>query len=367
VGGRTIPGYVQAQRVVQDTTYCTQRWQALKQQAGVYTDNTGRSCELMKLQGLLPIVFKGVQYNIPVCVWIPQQYPTAPPIPYVQPTPDMDVVRGHQHVGADGMCYFPYCNQWTVHSNASGLLDVMVQAFSAQPPVTAKAPPVRAPASVPAPAPNPYLRPVNASVPAPAPVTAPRPVPAPAPAPPPDYRPAPAPAPAPMSDPERFVTEAIVKGLNDRRTDLNTEYEELLDDQQRLDAGRVQLTEGLQRLEEEKRGLEMYLGDVKEQSAELQAWLAAHPETEINPDTIVRAADPLSEQLLEETARDQAIEDTLYALARAFQDMASDSDQAAQEAGLSSYLKEVNRLSVQQFRSKVLQQKIRARRADLGV
>ena len=81
----------------------------------------------------------------------------------------------------------------------------------------------------------------------------------------------------------------------------------------------------------------------------------------------VRAADPLSEQLLEETARDQAIEDTLYALARAFQDMASDSDQAAQEAGLSSYLKEVNRLSVQQFRSKVLQQKIRARRADLGV
>eukprot|EP01043_Picozoa_sp_COSAG02_P024010 COSAG02_NODE_1299_length_13382_cov_14.723858_3_plen_327_part_00 len=110
---------------------------------------------MMKLQGLLPITFRGVQYNIPVCVWIPQQYPNASPIPYVQPTPEMDVVQGHQHVGQDGMCYFPYCNQWTVHSNASGLLDVMVQAFSNHPPVTAKAPPVRQAASFPAPAPGP--------------------------------------------------------------------------------------------------------------------------------------------------------------------------------------------------------------------
>jgi ESCRT-I complex subunit TSG101 len=95
---------------------------------------------MMKVAGLLPINFRGVQYNIPVCVWVPQQYPTMPPIPYVQPTPDMDVVRGHQHVGADGMCYFPYCNQWTMHANVSGLLDVMVAAFSAHPPVTAKLP-----------------------------------------------------------------------------------------------------------------------------------------------------------------------------------------------------------------------------------
>ena len=80
----------------------------------------------------------------------------------------------------------------------------------------------------------------------------------------------------------------------------------------------------------------------------------------------VQAADPLSEQLLEETARDEAISDTLYALGHAFQTMASDSDAATQEAGLSSYLKEVNRLSVQQFRSKVLQQKIMDRRAVLG-
>ena len=74
-------------------------------------DHTGKSCETVKLQGLLPIVFRGVQYNIPVCVWIPPQYPYVPPTPYVHPTPGMDVVQGHQHVGQDGMCYFPYCNE----------------------------------------------------------------------------------------------------------------------------------------------------------------------------------------------------------------------------------------------------------------
>ena len=106
------------------------------------------STEMLKLQGLLPITFRGVQCglyyrrNIPVCVWITKNYPQTPPIPYVQPTADMDVVTGHQHVGRDGMCYFPYCNQWNqTHSNVSGLLDVMVQAFSVHPPVTAKAPP----------------------------------------------------------------------------------------------------------------------------------------------------------------------------------------------------------------------------------
>ena len=181
------------------------------------------------LKGLLPISFKGVQYNIPVCVWIPQQYPNAPPIPYVQPTPEMDVVQGHQHVGQDGMCYFPYCNQWTMHSNTSGLLDVMVQAFSAHPPVTAKAPPV-GPGTGAGTAVNPpgYQQQQQQQWQQP-------------------QQPQPQPQPQPqqqrpqMSEPERFVTETIVQGMNDRRQELNTEMSDLLDDQQRLEAGRLQL------------------------------------------------------------------------------------------------------------------------------
>ena len=246
----------------------------------------------MKVAGLLPINFRGVQYNIPVCVWVPQQYPTMPPIPYVQPTPDMDVVRGHQHVGADGMCYFPYCNQWTMHANVSGLLDVMVAAFSAHPPVTAKPPPVAHTAPAPAPAPTyqpppvqgqgggaagSYQQPYSASVPAPAPVPVSAPAPAPA------YQP---PA-TQVSEPQRMVEAALVQGLNDRRQELNSQMSELLDDQQRLDAGRVQLNEGMQKLREEKEGLERYLDELTGQNVELQSWLDAHPETDIDPDTIV--------------------------------------------------------------------------------
>ena len=112
----------------------------------------------------------------------------------------------------------------------------------------------------------------------------------------------------------------------------------------------------MRKLEDEKTALEKYLEDVKAQSEEIRAWLLLHPETEIDPDTIVRinsalrwsahcslrprlavwcppvqvqAADPLSAQLLEETARIEAIDDTLYALGSAFRDS---EDPEAQQA-----------------------------------
>ena len=52
----------------------------------------------------------------------------------------MDVTPEHQHVGSDGMCYFPYCEQWNQGSNVVGLVQVMQEAFSQHPPVTARAP-----------------------------------------------------------------------------------------------------------------------------------------------------------------------------------------------------------------------------------
>jgi len=98
---------------------------------------------------------------------------------------------------------------------------------------------------------------------------------------------------------------------------------------------------------------------LNQQNSELRQWLDEHPETEIDPDTIVVPADQLSAQLLEETTRDEAISDTLYELGRAFHDMAGDSDAETQTRGLTAYLKEVQRLSKQQFRSKALQSKIK--------
>lgn len=285
----------------------------------------------------------------------------------------MDVVKGHQHVGADGMCYFPYCNQWNQGSNVVGLVQVMQEAFSQHPPVTARAPGAAQTAPAPAPVPPPqiYQQPVQPhSAPAPAPV------------------PAPAPAPAPgVGAEEQKVQAKIVEAMNGRRTELQKEYDELDADRQRLEAGRAQLDQGLQGLREEKDGLQRHLEWLHQQNAELQRWLDEHPAEEIDPDTIVEAVDPLSAQLLEETAKDDAIDDTLYALQnvrnpalaspfpevnhraqwrmdlQAFSSKADEtSDPAVQRTDLAHYLKEVQRLSKMQFRSKVLKEKIEERR-----
>jgi len=282
------------------------------------------------------------------------------------------VVKGHQHVGADGMCYFPYCNQWNQGSNVVGLMQCMQEAFSQHPPVTARAPGAAATAPAPAPVPPPqiYQQPVQPhSAPAPAPV------------------PAPAPAPA-VGGEEQKVQARIVEAMNEKRTELQQEYDELWADKQRLDAGHASLDQGMQGLREEKDGLQRHLEWLQVQNAELQSWLDAHPAEEIDPDTIVEAVDPLSAQLLEETARDEAIDDTLYALqsvrtqplpapfpprhgaqadgecfAQAFSSKADDtSDPAVQRTDLAHYLKEVQRLSKMQFRSKVLKEKIEERR-----
>ena len=212
----------------------------------------------------------------------------------------MDVVKGHQHVDAAGMCYFPYCNQWNQGSNVVGLMQVMQETFSQHPPVTARAPGAAQTAPAPAPVPPPqiYQQPVQPhSAPAPAPV------------------PAPAPAPAPgVGEEEQKVQARIVEAMNEKRTKLQEEYDELEADKQRLEAGRTQLDQGLQGLREEKDGLQRHLEWLHQQNAELQTWLDEHPADQIDPDKIVEAVDPLSAQLLEETAKDDAIDDTLYAL-----------------------------------------------------
>ena len=64
-----------------------------------------------------------------------------------------------------------------------------------------------------------------------------------------------------------------------------------------------------------------------------QIWLILVDADEVDPDTAIVAADPLSQQALECQAEDMAIEDTLYALERALTDGHLPSD---------TYLKQVS-------------------------
>ncbi|RMZ52781.1 hypothetical protein APUTEX25_000900 [Auxenochlorella protothecoides] len=57
-------------------------------------------------------VLTTVKYNIPVAVWLPEQFPLAPPIVYVVPTPDMMIKPGHSVVDPSGSVASLYLENW---------------------------------------------------------------------------------------------------------------------------------------------------------------------------------------------------------------------------------------------------------------
>lgn len=56
---------------------------------------------MIRLEGTIPITFKGARYNIPVVIDIPENYPLAAPRCYVTPTQSMILVPNHAHVEMD--------------------------------------------------------------------------------------------------------------------------------------------------------------------------------------------------------------------------------------------------------------------------
>lgn len=47
-------------------------------------------------------MLQGVKYNIPVAIWLTEQYPQQAPLTYVVPTPDMIIKPRHSFVDASG-------------------------------------------------------------------------------------------------------------------------------------------------------------------------------------------------------------------------------------------------------------------------
>lgn len=93
---------------------------------------------VMNLAGTVPILYQGTRYNIPVRLWIPEAYPYRPPLVYVTPTPEMSIVRGHQHVDPAGMVYHPYLSTWNPASHSLlGMMQSVCQVFGIQPPLYA--------------------------------------------------------------------------------------------------------------------------------------------------------------------------------------------------------------------------------------
>ncbi|XP_077372114.1 tumor susceptibility gene 101 protein [Festucalex cinctus] len=100
-----------------------------------YIYNDGTAKVLMSLTGTIPILFKDMTYNIPICVWLEESYPQSAPICYVKPTREMMILQGN-YVSSNGDIRLPYLQEWKQgECDLVSLLQVMVATFGDHPPI----------------------------------------------------------------------------------------------------------------------------------------------------------------------------------------------------------------------------------------
>ncbi|KAL1749030.1 UEV domain-containing protein [Schizophyllum fasciatum] len=134
--------YAQRSLVIQHVADALGRYATLHIKSDVYTYDDGRSHLLLCVHGLLPVTFRGATYNIPLSVWVPLDYGSAPPLVYVVPTVGM-LIRKSRDVDVSGLVEGDYSRNWRRKSEGctlTGLLESLQYQFGLEPPVYAKPP-----------------------------------------------------------------------------------------------------------------------------------------------------------------------------------------------------------------------------------
>ncbi|NXM96706.1 UEVLD enzyme, partial [Sylvia borin] len=99
-----------------------------------YTFKDGSQKDLLNFSGTIPVKY-GTCYNIPVCLWILDSHPFAPPICFLKPTANMGIAVG-RHVDARGRIYLPYLHNWShPKSTLIGLIKEMIAKFEEELPL----------------------------------------------------------------------------------------------------------------------------------------------------------------------------------------------------------------------------------------
>ncbi|XP_048531499.1 protein ELC-like [Triticum urartu] len=329
---------------------------SLHPKAALFTHNDGRAAHLLQADGTVPIHHAGATYNLPAVIWLPETYPRSPPLVFLSPTRDMLIKPHHPLVDRSGLvANAPYLRSWVFPS--SNLLDLvrsLSHLFGLDPPLFTRS--VAAPSPTPPPA-HPAPPPAAAS-----PAMRPEAVYAPAPRP---YRfpasPQLAARQPPTEDPaEVFKRNAISKLVDTAyadaaalRTAREAEVDSLFAVQAELRGRGEAVNDGVRRITEEKETLERRLQDVVMATDVIEAWVAENrkgaADDTAEAEGAIQPADVLSRQMLECTATDLALEDTIYAL-----------DKAVQEGSVpfDGYLRSVRALAREQFFQRVLCTKV---------
>ena len=101
-----------------------------------YVFNDGSQQKLLKLQGTIPIQYRTKQYNMPIVLWIPPNFPNSCPICYVTPVRGMVIKQKHMHCDSQGLIYHPYLHYWKAgDSTLVELIGLLCSIFGKDPPL----------------------------------------------------------------------------------------------------------------------------------------------------------------------------------------------------------------------------------------
>ncbi|XP_028399766.1 uncharacterized protein LOC114523108 [Dendronephthya gigantea] len=133
-------GYEYSDIALKDATNALEKYPTLKPNVKHFAGTHGQNRELVCLEGTIPVYYRGFTYNFPICLWLQEKHPNAPPFAYVVPTAEMEIKPG-LHVDAQGRVYLPFLTEWKhPQSDIYGLIEVLRQVFSEEPPVYGRKP-----------------------------------------------------------------------------------------------------------------------------------------------------------------------------------------------------------------------------------
>jgi ESCRT-I complex subunit TSG101 len=322
--------------------------------------------DLLKIQGTIPVLYNGAQYNIPMEIWLVEIYPLAPPVCMVTPTKDMIIKPRHKHVDSAGICYLPYISAWNPQSNIVSLIASLSRVFAEDPPVRAL-PPNQQPSTPAAPAagPSPAPAPAASASPAPPPYSTSfgynsSPAIASAAVPPYPYPPGSQSEPSLLSFQEAYedpsvrrnnmvqnVTEKLQQKLRQSFQESTKDIEKLMDENDRLKQSLA--NSELSSLQQQMEQVEKETARVDAEIAEAKRWIEENEKTEVDVDAVTEPTNAAEKQLLHLVAEDLSYEDGFYVLNRAL---------AAGSVDSATFLKLSRTLARDQFMARALIKKI---------
>jgi ESCRT-I complex subunit TSG101 len=104
------------------------KFKELNPAADKYVNEVGEYKDMCSLTGTIPVQYKLKYYNIPIQVYLPEDFPYKEPICYVRPTPVMSI-NVSETVDSSGKINIPYLASWRKGSELKALIDLIAQKF----------------------------------------------------------------------------------------------------------------------------------------------------------------------------------------------------------------------------------------------